>query len=216
MPQRLNVRAWRRRRPPGTLCIRRDARTPLVVTPMQAVSTGPRRAPRSILPLMPQACLTPRLTADTGGDGGCRGGPSARLCSGADAELPCSEAVLTDLDIWTGPLDVAQLRVTAPAAMATDADCRYEDGARSSCDQLAPPSVVSNSALDSEHDAFPEGHWLDVATAQGVEAHLRTRSAAPRVGSCHCRYHLGRKRSSVRVGCEHEYGPRIRVVVQLV
>jgi hypothetical protein len=37
--------------PPGTLCIRRDARTPLDVTPMQAVSTGPRRAPRSILAL---------------------------------------------------------------------------------------------------------------------------------------------------------------------
>jgi len=35
---------------PGTLCIRRDARTPLVVTPIQAVSTGPRRARRSILP----------------------------------------------------------------------------------------------------------------------------------------------------------------------
>jgi len=34
----------------GTLCIRRDAGTPLVVTPIQAVSTGPRRARRSILP----------------------------------------------------------------------------------------------------------------------------------------------------------------------
>jgi hypothetical protein len=41
----------------GTLCIRRAARTPLVVTPMQAVSAGPRRAPRSILPLTPSSCL---------------------------------------------------------------------------------------------------------------------------------------------------------------
>src|ERR1039458_455608 len=52
--------------PPGTLCIRRDARTPLVVTPMQAVSAGPRRAPRSILPLTPSSCLTRRLLADAG------------------------------------------------------------------------------------------------------------------------------------------------------
>jgi hypothetical protein len=29
------------------------ARTPLAVTPMQAVSAGPRRAPRSNLPLAP-------------------------------------------------------------------------------------------------------------------------------------------------------------------
>ena len=48
------------------LCIRRDARTPLVVTPMQAVSAGPRRAPRSILPLTPSSCLTRRLLADAG------------------------------------------------------------------------------------------------------------------------------------------------------
>jgi hypothetical protein len=32
-----------------------DARTPLVVTPMQAVSAGPRRAPRSILLLTPSS-----------------------------------------------------------------------------------------------------------------------------------------------------------------
>jgi hypothetical protein len=42
------------------------ARTPLVVTPMQAVSAGPRRAPRSILPLTPSSCLTRRLLADAG------------------------------------------------------------------------------------------------------------------------------------------------------
>ena len=30
---------------PGTQCIRRDARTPLVVTPMQAVSAGPETCP---------------------------------------------------------------------------------------------------------------------------------------------------------------------------
>jgi hypothetical protein len=43
--------------PPGTLCIRRDARTPLVVTPMQAVNAGPRHASRSILPLTPSSCF---------------------------------------------------------------------------------------------------------------------------------------------------------------
>ncbi len=43
-----------------------EARTPLVVTPMQAVSAGPRRAPRSILPLMPSSCFTRRLLADVG------------------------------------------------------------------------------------------------------------------------------------------------------
>jgi hypothetical protein len=66
VPKRSNVRTRRRRRP-GTLCIRRvAARTPLVVTPMQAVSAGPRRAPRSILPLTPSSCLTRRLLADAG------------------------------------------------------------------------------------------------------------------------------------------------------
>jgi hypothetical protein len=40
----------------GTLCVTCDAWTPLVVTPMQAVSTGPRRAPRSILPPAPSSC----------------------------------------------------------------------------------------------------------------------------------------------------------------
>jgi len=59
---------------PGTLCIRRDSRTPLVVRPMQAVSAGPRRAPRSILPLTPSSRLkrgpTRRLRADAGGDEG--------------------------------------------------------------------------------------------------------------------------------------------------
>jgi hypothetical protein len=51
-----------------------DARTPLVVTRMQAVSAGPRRAPRSILPLAPSSCLNrvsrAGLTADAGGDHG--------------------------------------------------------------------------------------------------------------------------------------------------
>jgi hypothetical protein len=41
--------------PPGTQCIRRDARTPLVVRPMQAVSESPRCAPRSVLPLTPSS-----------------------------------------------------------------------------------------------------------------------------------------------------------------
>ena len=40
--------------PPGTLCLLCAARTPLVVTPMQAVSAGPARAPRSMLPLTPK------------------------------------------------------------------------------------------------------------------------------------------------------------------
>jgi len=48
------------------MCVPCDARTPLVVTPMQAVSAGPRRAPRSILPLTPSSCLTRRLLADAG------------------------------------------------------------------------------------------------------------------------------------------------------
>jgi hypothetical protein len=37
------------------VCDACDARTPLVVTPMQAVSAGPRRAPRSILLLTPSS-----------------------------------------------------------------------------------------------------------------------------------------------------------------
>jgi hypothetical protein len=44
--------------PTGTLCLWCDTRTPLVETPMQAVSAGPRRAPRSIRPL----ALSSRLT----------------------------------------------------------------------------------------------------------------------------------------------------------
>jgi hypothetical protein len=59
--------------PRGTLCVRCAARTPLVVTPMQAVSAGPRRAPRSILPLTPSSCLKRRLAADAGGDEGVPG-----------------------------------------------------------------------------------------------------------------------------------------------
>jgi hypothetical protein len=66
VPKRSNLRTRCRRRP-GTLCIRRVMpRTPLVVTPMQAVSAGPRRAPRSDLPLTPSSCLTRRLLADAG------------------------------------------------------------------------------------------------------------------------------------------------------
>jgi hypothetical protein len=80
VPQRWDVRAERRRRP-GTQCAYRvcvcGARTPLVVTPMQAVSAGPRGAPRSILPLTPSSCLhrasragqrqTPQETRECGG-----------------------------------------------------------------------------------------------------------------------------------------------------
>jgi hypothetical protein len=66
LENRASVGALSGRPTPGTLCIRRDARTPLVVTPMQAVSAGPRRAPRSILPLTPSSCLTRRLLADAG------------------------------------------------------------------------------------------------------------------------------------------------------
>jgi hypothetical protein len=43
------------RPPPDTLCITCEAQTPLAVTPMQAVSAGPRRAPRSILLLTPSS-----------------------------------------------------------------------------------------------------------------------------------------------------------------
>ena len=63
--------------PPGTLCIRREARTPLVVRPMQAVIASPRRAPRSDSAahafLLPQTCFTRRLTADAGGAKGAGG-----------------------------------------------------------------------------------------------------------------------------------------------
>ncbi len=63
--------------PPGTLCIRRDARTPLAVTPMQAVSAGPATCPEV------GSCRSPRRRAsdvphaqannDVGGDEGVRG-----------------------------------------------------------------------------------------------------------------------------------------------
>ena len=60
-------------------------RTPLVVTPMQAVSAGPRRASRSILPLTASSCLTHRLTADAVETRGCRADQNQRsvLRSGA-------------------------------------------------------------------------------------------------------------------------------------
>jgi hypothetical protein len=48
------IRSEREFPDPGTLCaIRRAARTPLVVTPMQAVTASPRRASRSIPPRHP-------------------------------------------------------------------------------------------------------------------------------------------------------------------
>ena len=60
---------------PGTLCIRRDPRTPRVGTPMQAVIAGPRRAPRSILSRAPSSCFKlPHAQAnyDAGGGWECR------------------------------------------------------------------------------------------------------------------------------------------------
>jgi hypothetical protein len=55
------------------------------VTPMQAVSAGPRRASRSILPLTASSCLTHRLTADAVETRGCRADQNQRsvLRSGA-------------------------------------------------------------------------------------------------------------------------------------
>jgi len=62
------------------MCIPCDARTPLVVTPMQAVSPGPETCPE-VDPaahsfVVAQSCLTRRLTADVGGDEEVPGGRS--------------------------------------------------------------------------------------------------------------------------------------------
>jgi hypothetical protein len=77
LENRASVGALSGRPTPGTLCIRRDARTPLVVTPMQAVSAGPATCPEV------GSCRSPRRRAsdvphaqannDVGGDEGVRG-----------------------------------------------------------------------------------------------------------------------------------------------
>jgi len=45
----------------------------------------------------------------------------------------------------------------------------YDDGVRLTCDQLAPPSVVLNSADTEVQEVFPDGHWEEEAMAQAVE-----------------------------------------------
>ena len=63
----------------GALCLAAwcGARTLLVVTPMQAVSVGPRRAPRSVLPLTPSSCLNSRNNVKAAWENRGCGGPVA-------------------------------------------------------------------------------------------------------------------------------------------